>query len=97
LQTIGCGAFEEGIGEPLELEVAFAPAIGQPMVLIESDAGGEWKIGAHANEHSPPVPIVDVAVVLGHPAPYNEERPHSAIGNKPPVELIDRSVAHGPP
>ena len=28
---------------------------------------------------------------------YNEERPHSAIGNKAPVELIDRSVAHGPP
>src|SRR6516165_5130953 len=28
---------------------------------------------------------------------YNEERPHSAIGNKARVELIDRSVAHGPP
>jgi putative transposase len=28
---------------------------------------------------------------------YNEERPHSAIGNKVPVELTDRSVAHGPP
>jgi putative transposase len=28
---------------------------------------------------------------------YNEERPHSAIGNKAPIELIDRSAAHGPP
>ena len=28
---------------------------------------------------------------------YNEERPHSAIGNKAPIELIDRSVAYGPP
>jgi putative transposase len=28
---------------------------------------------------------------------YNEERPHSAIGNKRPIELIDRSAAHGPP
>jgi putative transposase len=27
---------------------------------------------------------------------YNEERPHSAIGNKAPIELIDRSVALGP-
>lgn len=27
---------------------------------------------------------------------YNEERPHSAIGNKAPIELIDRSAAHGP-
>jgi len=26
---------------------------------------------------------------------YNEERPHSAIGNKLPIELIDRSVAYG--
>lgn len=28
---------------------------------------------------------------------YNEERPHSAIGNKPPVTLMNRSAAHGPP
>jgi len=27
---------------------------------------------------------------------YNEERPHSAIGNKAPIELIDQSVACGP-
>ena len=27
---------------------------------------------------------------------YNEERPHSSIGNKAPIELIDRSVAYGP-
>jgi len=28
---------------------------------------------------------------------YNEERPHSAIGNKPPITLVDRSAATGPP
>jgi hypothetical protein len=28
---------------------------------------------------------------------YNEERPHSAIGNKTPIELINRSAALGPP
>ena len=27
---------------------------------------------------------------------YNEVRPHSAIGNKPPVTLIERSAAQGP-
>ena len=27
---------------------------------------------------------------------YNEERPHSAIGNKRPIELINRSAPHGP-
>jgi putative transposase len=29
-------------------------------------------------------------------AANNEERAHSAIGNKAPIELIDRSVAYGP-
>jgi transposase InsO family protein len=28
---------------------------------------------------------------------YNEERPHSAIGNKVPIELVNRSGADGPP
>jgi putative transposase len=28
---------------------------------------------------------------------YNEERPHSAIGNKAPIELVNRSRADGPP
>ena len=28
---------------------------------------------------------------------YNEERPHSSIGNKVPIELVDRSAASGPP
>ena len=28
---------------------------------------------------------------------YNEVRPHSAIGNKPPITLMDRSGANGPP
>jgi putative transposase len=28
---------------------------------------------------------------------YNEVRPHSAIGNKPPITLIGPSAAHGPP
>jgi hypothetical protein len=28
---------------------------------------------------------------------YNEERPHSAIGNKAPIELVNRSAALGPP
>src|SRR5580765_1784772 len=38
------------------------------MVLIEADTRGEWKVGADAHEHSPPVPVVDVKVVLNNPA-----------------------------
>ncbi len=28
---------------------------------------------------------------------YNEVRPHSAIGKKPPISLVNRSAANGPP
>src|SRR4030088_2368485 len=52
----------ERVGELLESDTALAQAIGQPMVLIEADTGGEWKVGAHAHEHSPPVPVVNVKV-----------------------------------
>src|SRR3979409_705446 len=68
LQAIGCRACQEGVGELLESYTALAQAIGQPMVLIEADTGGEWKVGAHAHEHSPPVPVVNVKVVLNDPA-----------------------------
>jgi hypothetical protein len=38
------------------------------MVLIEADTGGEWKVRTDAHEHSPPVPVIDVKVVLNDPA-----------------------------
>ncbi len=28
---------------------------------------------------------------------YYEARPYNAIGNKPPISLVNRSAAHGPP
>src|ERR1700730_4724750 len=51
-----------------ESDAALAQGIGPPMVLIEADTGGEWKVGADAHEHSPPVTVVDVKVVLNDPA-----------------------------
>ena len=43
MQTIGSGAFQEGIGELLESDADGAQAVGQPMVLVETDTGGERK------------------------------------------------------
>src|ERR1700732_577483 len=68
LQAIGSCAFREGVGELLEADAFLAHAVGQPVVLVEADAGGEWKIGADAYEHSSPVPVVDIEVVLNDPA-----------------------------
>src|SRR6202045_5216239 len=68
LQAIGSCAFREGVGELLEADAFLAHAVGQPMVLVEADAGGEWKVGADAYEHSSPVPGIDVKVVLDDPA-----------------------------
>ena len=91
LQVIGCSAFEEGIGELLESDAALAQPIGQPVVLIEADTGGEWKVGAHAHEHSPPVPVVDVKIVLNDPAVSDLKMPSVcgliANGNHDPCWL----------
>ena len=37
-------------------------------MLVETDAGRKVEVGTEANEHSAPVPIVEVEVVLNHPA-----------------------------
>jgi len=67
LQTIRSCAFQEGVGQLLEPDAFLAHPVGQPMVLVKADTSGEWKVGTDAQEHSSPVPIVDVKVVLNDP------------------------------
>ena len=52
----------------LETNALLAHTVGQPMVLIEADTGGEWQVRADAHEHSSPVPVIDINVVLNDPA-----------------------------
>src|ERR1700720_60161 len=68
LQAIGNCAFQEGIGGLLESDALLAHEVGQPMVLIEADTGREWKVRADAHEHSSPVPVIDIKIVLNDPA-----------------------------
>ena len=42
----------------LEVNVLLAHAVGEPVMLIETDPGGERQIGAHAYEHAAPAPVV---------------------------------------
>src|ERR1700731_2230743 len=75
LQAMGSCAFREGVGALLEADAFLAHAVGQPMVLVEADAGGKWKVGADAYEHSSPVPVIDVKIVLNDPTMRELEVP----------------------
>jgi hypothetical protein len=63
LQTLGCAAAQKGVRALLEVGAFLARAVGQPVMLIETDPGRERQIGAHANEHPTPVLVVDIEVV----------------------------------
>jgi hypothetical protein len=75
LQAIGGRAFQEGIAPLVELDALVSHAICQPVMLIEANPGGEWKIRADSDEHSSPDPVVDVEVVLGDPAVSDLQMP----------------------
>ena len=68
LQPLGVTATQEGVGGLLKVEVLLLHAQGKPVMLVETDAGGKGEVGREANEHSAPVAIVDVEVVLNDPA-----------------------------
>src|SRR5215831_12092693 len=63
----GAAHFKKALANCLN-PMPFSHAVRQPMVLVEADTGGEWKVGADAHEHSSPIPVVDVKVVLNNPA-----------------------------
>jgi hypothetical protein len=67
LKALGFGASREGIATLLEVDALLPHAIGQPMMLIEADAGGERQVGTDANKHPSPLPVVDIEVVLDDP------------------------------
>jgi hypothetical protein len=69
LKLPGVATPEKSIGARLEAQASRAQALRQPVMLIEIDAGGEGKIRADTNEHAAPGAVVDIEVVLVHPAP----------------------------
>src|ERR1700720_3620676 len=68
LEAFGLSASREGIGTLLEVDALLTHAVGQPMMLIEADAGGERQVGTDADKHPPPLPVIDIEVVLDDPA-----------------------------
>jgi hypothetical protein len=58
--------------EEAMLHAGFAPLVGgeerrkpgEPVVLVEAEAGREGELGTDAHKHASPVPVVQVKVVL---------------------------------
>jgi hypothetical protein len=72
----------------LEIDALLAHAVGQPVVLIETDPSGERKIRAHADKHPSPPLVVDIEVVLHNPA--------VADLKMPTVSLLVADCGHDP-
>src|SRR5438270_8157653 len=64
LETLRCAAAQKSIRALLEIEVLLIHAVGQPVMLIETDPRRERQIREHAKEHANPAPVVDIEVVL---------------------------------
>jgi hypothetical protein len=52
----------------LEIDAPLAHAVGEPVMLIETDPRRERQVRAHAHEHPTPAQVVDIKVVLHDPA-----------------------------
>src|SRR5207253_7936183 len=54
LQGLRIGTLQESVRALLKADATLLHAQGQPVMLIETDASGEGKIGAHPYEHLSP-------------------------------------------
>jgi hypothetical protein len=68
LQPLGVTATQEGVGGLLKVDVRLLHTPGEPVMLVETEACRKREVGREANEHSAPVAIVHVEVVLNDPA-----------------------------
>jgi len=80
LQTGEVAALQKGIGRLFKVDVLFFEPVGEPVVLIQAEPGGERKIGRHAHEHPSPRGVVHVEVVLHDPALSHLQVPAVFLG-----------------
>jgi transposase InsO family protein len=82
------------LGEAVEAGRGYHRDAGGDPAAVEGDPDGAGKVlvPGMREDHA----TAGTAVLETRFRGFNEERPHSAIGNNPPVELIGRSAAYGP-
>ena len=73
LKLLSLTTAKESIGAPEKTDAPLLEALGQPVVLIQIDAGRKGEVRTDAHEHAAPGAIVDVEVVLIHPARLVEQ------------------------
>jgi len=67
LKLLGVTTAEKSVGAWQEAHPLRLEALGQPVVLVEVDAGGEGEVRAKAHELAAPGAVVDIEVVLVYP------------------------------
>jgi hypothetical protein len=75
LKLLRVTAPEESVGALEKGNPSLLQALGQPIVLVQVDTGGKGEVRADEHEHVAPGPIMDVEVVLVHPAHLVFEMP----------------------
>jgi hypothetical protein len=68
LQPLRLDALQEGVDTLLKADAFGAELIRQPVMLIQTDPGGEGKVWADPDEHPSPEAVGEVEVVLHDPA-----------------------------
>jgi len=75
LQGLRIGTSQEGVGALLKADAALVQAQCQPVMLIETDTGGEGEIGTDPYEYLSPAGVLEVKIVLIDPTPLYLEMP----------------------
>ncbi len=75
LQGFRIGAVEEGIAWLLEADTLVSETVGEPVMLVQTEASGKGKVRADPNEHPAPLAVIQVEVVLLDPALFELQMP----------------------
>src|SRR5580693_8734591 len=75
LQGLRIGTPQESVSALLKVDALLTHAQGQPVMLIETDPGGEGEIGTDPYEHLPPTGVLNIEVVLVDPAQLHLQMP----------------------
>jgi hypothetical protein len=67
-RVLGGACVDKGVRASLKIDALLAHPVWQPMKLIEADASRGRHVGALADKHPSPLPVIDVKVVLDDPS-----------------------------